>query len=225
MSADQENVFTEEREHIERPMRRLFTEYGRRHPVPAVLALVSNVLSPIVGLLPAYFLAVSIDALFIGEVPLTLPLVPDRVIPAETADQLLLMFGLIAGAYALNAALTWAGSWGWALFAERVQHEIRTDAYGKMQHLGMDFFADKQTGELMSVLTSDVNRLEDFLNGWIGRILSITVTIVGVIAIITMVNWQLALLVLLPGPLMMLVSHEFIQVVRPKYREDRSRTT
>ncbi|MDZ7746546.1 MAG: hypothetical protein U5K28_08535 [Halobacteriales archaeon] len=28
----------------------------------------------------------------------------------------------------------------------------------------MDFFADKQTGEMMSMLSNDVNRLERFLN-------------------------------------------------------------
>ena len=33
-----------------------------------------------------------------------------------------------------------------------------------MQRLNMEFFADKQTGEMMSILSNDVNRLEQFLN-------------------------------------------------------------
>ncbi len=222
MPKDQNEIFEDEREHVERPMRRLFTEYGRNHPVPMGIALGSNLLSPLLGLLPAYFLSVAIDSLFTQSQPLTLPLVPDSVLPAETNEQLLLIFGLMIVAYTLNALFTWVGSWGWAAFAERVQHDVRTDAYEKMQGLGMDFFADRQTGELMSILTSDINRLEDFLNGWIGRLLNIAVLIVGVVGIMLSINWQLALVVLLPGPVLAVISYKFVQIVRPKYREARS---
>jgi len=217
-----EDLLGEERERIDRPMLRLFAEYGRRHPVSSLVALGSNVLSPLLGLAPAYLLALSIDALFTRERAFDLPLVPQSAIPEGIGPQLGLAFALMIGVYAVNAGLTWLGSWGWAAFAEEVQHEVRTDVYDKMQRLGMGFFSDKQTGELMSVLSSDVNRLEGFLNGWLGRILNIVVQVGGITLVMLSVNWQLALIALLPAPLLTLVSYEFIRIVRPKYREARS---
>jgi len=217
-----EDLLVDEREEIDRPMLRLFAEYGRRHPVPSLVALGANLLSPLLGLAPAYLLALAIDALFTRERAFSLPLVPQSAIPEGIGPQLGLAFGLMVGVYAVNAGLTWLGSWGWAAFAEEVQHEVRTDVYDKMQRLGMGFFSDKQTGELMSILSSDVNRLEGFLNGWLGRILNILVQVGGITLVMLSVNWQLALVALLPTPLLTLVSYKFIRIVRPKYREARS---
>lgn len=220
MSDEQEELFIEEREGIDRPMLRLFTRYGRQYPFPVGVALVSNLISPLLGLAPAYLLALAIDALFTGERPFALPVIPSSF-ASSPDDQLLLVFGLMMGAYVSNAVLTWFGSWGWAKFAENVQHSLRTDVYDQMQRLGMAFFADKQTGELMSILTSDVNRLEGFLNGWLGRILNILVQVVGVMVVMLTINWQLGLVALLPAPFLTLISYGFVRTVRPKYRAAR----
>ncbi len=219
---DRKDLFVEEREDVEWPMLRLFREYGRRYPVPAGVALVANMISPLLTLIPAYLLALSIDSLFTGEQEFGLPVVPDAWLPTALREQLILVFGLLVAVYVLTTLLTWAGSWGWALFAEHVQHSLRTDVYDRVQYLGMDFFSDKQTGEIMAILSSDVNRLEGFLNGWVGRIMNIVVMVVGVTAVMLWINWQLALVTLLPAPLLLAVSYKFIQKVKPKYREARS---
>ncbi|MFC4987810.1 ABC transporter ATP-binding protein [Saliphagus infecundisoli] len=219
---DRKDLFVEEREDVEWPMLRLFREYGRRYPVPAGVALAANMVSPLLTLVPAYLLALSIDSLFTQEQEFGLPLVPDAWVPTELREQLILVFGLLVAVYVLTTLLTWAGSWGWALFAEHVQHSLRTDVYDRVQYLGMDFFSDKQTGEIMAILSSDVNRLEGFLNGWVGRIMNIVVMVVGVTAVMLWINWQLALVTLLPAPLLLAVSYKFIQKVKPKYREARS---
>jgi ATP-binding cassette subfamily B protein len=216
-----EELLVEEREEVNWPMLRLFTEYGRQYPVPMAAALVANLVAPVLTLVPAYLLKVAIDSLFTREEAFSLPLVPAAMLPDELAGQLLLLFGLLVGAYALRALLTWAGSWGWALFAEHVQHALRTDVYDNIQYLGLDFFADKQTGELMAILASDVNRLEGFLNGWVGRIMNIVVQVIAIAAIMLVINWQLGLVALFPAPILLGVSYVFVQRVRPKYRDAR----
>ncbi|WP_207592612.1 ABC transporter transmembrane domain-containing protein [Halomontanus rarus] len=219
---DRKDLFKEEREQVDWPMLRLFKEYGRRYPVPAGIALAANMVSPLLTLIPAYLLALAIDSLFTQETEFSLPLVPDEWLPAELRGQLILVFAMLLGVYTLTTLLTWAGSWGWALFAEHVQHSLRTDVYDKMQYLGMDFFSDKQTGEIMAILSSDVNRLEGFLNGWVGQILNIVMMVIGVTTVMLWFNWQLALVALAPAPLLLLISYKFIQKVKPKYREARS---
>jgi ATP-binding cassette subfamily B protein len=218
---DEEDIFDEEREEIDRPMSRLLGKYGRRYPAPVGVALAANLVSPLLGLAPAWLLALAIDALFTENQPYRLPLVPSDALPETVAGQMSLTAGLFVAVYTLTTITTWLGSWGWAVFAENVQHDLRTDVYDKMQGLGMEFFSDRQTGELMSVLSSDVNRLEGFLNGWLGQLLNILVQVVGISAVMLATNWQLALVALLPAPLLTLVSNLFVKKVRPMYREAR----
>jgi ATP-binding cassette subfamily B protein len=221
MPEDEEDIFSDERENIERPMSRLLGKYAKRYPAPVGVALTANLISPLLGLAPAWLLALAIDGLFTESTPYSLPLVPTAMLPETTAGKMLLTVSLFVSVYALTTVTTWLGSWGWAVFAENVQHDLRTDVYDKMQGLGMEFFSDRQTGELMSVLSSDVNRLEGFLNGWLGQLLNILVQVIGISAIMLATNWQLALVALLPAPLLTVVSYLFVQKVRPMYREAR----
>ncbi|MDY6779332.1 MAG: ABC transporter transmembrane domain-containing protein, partial [Halobacteria archaeon] len=84
------------------------------------------------------------------------------------------------------------------------------------------FFADKQTGELMSVLSNDVNRLEKFLNDGINSASRLVVMVVGIATILVYLNPQLALIALLPVPLIGLFTWKFIETIQPKYAEVRS---
>jgi ATP-binding cassette subfamily B protein len=221
MPDQEEDLFIDEREDVDRPMSRLLGKYARQYPVPVAVALGSNLISPLLGLAPAWLLALAIDGLFTESTPYRLPLVPVDALPATMEGKMLLTVGLFLSVYGLTTFFTWLGSWGWAVFAENVQHELRTDVYDEMQGLGMEFYSDRQTGELMSVLSSDVNRLEGFLNGWLGQLLNILVQVLGISAIMLATNWQLALVALLPAPLLTLVSHFFVKKVRPMYREAR----
>jgi ATP-binding cassette subfamily B protein len=91
-----------------------------------------------------------------------------------------------------------------------------------MQRLNMEFFADKQTGELMSILSNDVNRLERFLNDGMNSAFRLGVMVLGIAVILLYLNWQLALITLLVVPLLGLFTYKFIQTIQPKYKEVRS---
>jgi ATP-binding cassette subfamily B protein len=220
-SAEDSGLMAAERAAVRRPMRRLFTEYGRRYPLPAVTALVANVLSPLFGLVPAFVLGVTIDALFLGSRPYSFPFLPAWLVPAGGGAQLGFSVALVVVAAVVGAVLTWAGSWGWTAFAERVQHDVRTDAYDRLQRLGMDFFTERQTGELASIVGSDVNQLNRFLDGWLGRTLSIVVQLVGTGLVMWALDPRLAVVALAPAPVLAVVSYLFVREIRPRYRESR----
>jgi len=218
----EEEAFEDERERVDRPMARLFAEYGRDHAGYFAVGLVSSVLSRLLDLLPPLLLAVAIDAIFNPEMGFRLWLVPEAWLPTDRTAQLWFTGGLIAAAFLFAAAFHYARNWGWNRFAQGVQHRIRTDTYDKMQHLNMDYFTDKQTGELMSVLSNDVNRLERFLNDGINSASRLIVMVFGIAAILLALNWQLALVALLPVPLIAIFTRKFIEIIQPKYAAVRS---
>ena len=217
-----EDAFEEQRERVENPMGRLFATYGRGNAFPFAVGLASSVVARLLDLLPPVLLAVAIDSIFRDEYAFSLLFVPDAWLPETQAGQLWLSAGIIAFAFVGGAAFHWSRNWGWNSFAQNIQHDLRTDTYDRMQRLNMDFFADKQTGEMMSILSNDVNRLEQFLNDGMNSAFRLAVMVVGIAAILAYWNWQLAVVTLLVVPLIAFFTFRFIQTIQPKYAEVRS---
>jgi ATP-binding cassette subfamily B protein/ATP-binding cassette subfamily C protein/ATP-binding cassette subfamily B multidrug efflux pump len=98
---------------------------------------------------------------------------------------------------------------GWRLklyaAAYRMGVELRTRLYQRLSLQGPRFFQTRRTGDLMALATNDVDAVEmaageAMLAGFDG-----TLTLVLVVAMMTLgVDWRLALVVLLPFPLMAL---------------------
>ncbi|MFA1610244.1 ABC transporter ATP-binding protein [Halobellus rubicundus] len=220
--ADDDDPFERQRERAENPMRRLFAEYGRDNATAFLVGLVSSVVARVLDLLPPILLAVAVDSIFFDTRPFSLWLVPDAWLPATQIDQLYLSAGLIAVSFLGGAAFHWTRNWGWNAFAQHIQHAVRTDTYDKMQRLNMDFFADKQTGEMMSILSNDVNRLERFLNDGMNSAFRLGVMVLGIAGILLYWNWQLALVTLVVVPLIAFFTYRFVQTIQPQYAEVRS---
>ncbi|MBB6646436.1 ABC transporter ATP-binding protein [Halobellus ruber] len=220
--ADEDDPFEEQRERAENPMRRLFDEYGRENAVAFVVGLASSVVARLLDLLPPVLLAVAVDSIFFDERPFSLWLVPDAWLPTTQVEQLYVATALIALSFFGGAAFHWTRNWGWNSFAQNIQHAIRTDTYDKMQRLNMDFFADKQTGEMMSTLSNDVNRLERFLNDGMNSAFRLGVMVLGIAGILLYWNWQLAVVTLTVVPLIGFFTYRFVRTIQPKYADVRS---
>ncbi|WP_222916139.1 ABC transporter ATP-binding protein [Natrinema sp. SYSU A 869] len=224
---DEDDPFEEQREEVENPMKRLFFEYGSNYTGAAVIGVIASFFARILDLLPALMLGVAIDAVIRQDIPyaeafpvgggLVAPYVPEGRLA-----QFWLTIGIITGAFLLSAGFHWTRNWGFNTFAQNVQHDIRTDTYDEMQRLDMGFFADKQTGEMMSILSNDVNRLEKFLNDGMNSLFRLLVMVLGIGGLLLAINWQLALVALLPVPLIAVFTYLFIQTIQPKYAQVRS---
>ncbi|WP_049986597.1 ABC transporter ATP-binding protein [Halobellus rufus] len=218
----EDDPFERQRERAENPMRRLFDEYGRENAFAFVVGLTSSVVARLLDLLPPVLLAVAVDSIFFDERPFSLWLVPGAWLPTTPSGQLHLAAGLIALSFFGGAAFHWTRNWGWNSFAQHIQHAVRTDTYDKMQRLNLDFFADKQTGEMMSILSNDVNRLERFLNDGMNSAFRLGVMVLGIAAILLYWNWQLAVVTLTVVPLIGYFTYRFVNTIQPKYAEVRS---
>jgi len=222
IEAEDDDPFEEQRENTENPMKRLFLEYGSDNKLAFVVGLLSSIVARLLDLLPPVLLGVAIDATFRGSRPFKLGPVPLYEYAPDPESQVILASGIIGFAFFGGAAFHWARNWGWNSFAQHIQHEVRTDTYDKMQRLNMDFFADKQTGEMMSILSNDVNRLERFLNDGMNSAFRLSVMVIGIAGILFYYNWQLAFITLVVVPLIGVTTYKFVSIIQPKYADVRS---
>ena len=223
---EEDDPFEEQRDKIENPMKRLFFEYGRDYVPQVTVGVLASVFARLLDLLPPLMLGIALDAIFRGEAQfaeqIPLVLLPDAWLPTEQAAQFWFTIAVLAGAFAFGAGFHWVRNWGFNAFAQNIQHDVRTDTYDQMQRLNMDFFSDKQTGEMMSILSNDVNRLERFLNDGMNSVFRLSVMVIGIGVLLFWINWQLALVALLPVPVIAGFTYLFIKIIQPKYAEVRS---
>ena len=219
-ATEDDDPFEEQREEVDNAMYRLFDEYGRDNWLAALVGVVASIFARVLDLVPAIMLGYAVDALTQGQS--FLPFLSASMRPATRTHELYAAVAAIAGAFLVGAAFHWLRNWGWNSFSQHIQHAVRTDTYDKMQRLNMDFFATKQTGEMMSILSNDVNRLERFLNDGMNSVFRLSVMVVAIGVVLFYYNWQLALITMLPVPIIAWFTYRFVKAIQPKYADVRS---
>jgi ATP-binding cassette subfamily B protein len=100
---------------------------------------------------------------------LTIPLVDDILVPYQAGKAV--DFGTVpwfllgmAGSAVLAWLLTWWRTYVLSWASERVAVDIRMQTYEHLQRLSLEFFGGKRTGDLMSRLSTDTDRICNYLS-------------------------------------------------------------
>ncbi len=109
----------------------------------------------------------------------------------------------------------------WRNLAQDLQSDLRQDAYENLQKQDMGFFESRSSGELVSVLNDDVNQLERFLDGGANDFLQVFVTVALVGAVFFYTAPDIALLAILPIPIIIWGAFFFMRRATPLYAEVR----
>ncbi|MCB0188372.1 MAG: ABC transporter ATP-binding protein, partial [Caldilineaceae bacterium] len=79
-------------------------------------------------------------------------------------------------------------------------------------------YEDKQTGQLMSRVVNDTDKFELLIAHALPDIAVNVLTLVGVTAVLLVMNWQLTLLSMVPIPLILISLRTYARYVRPAFR-------
>jgi ATP-binding cassette subfamily B protein len=202
---------------VDYPLLTLFRDYGWDSIHWFGFGVLTSTMARFLAIVPPVILGLAIDAVFRSSKPYELPLVPDAWIPSGQGDQFALSVGIMAAALVLSAVCNFARQSSLNLFSHRVKHEVRTACYQRMQRLDMDFFNDKQTGELMSILNNDTNRLELFLDNMMSSAIQLGVLVLGIGGVLFWLNPQLAVVTLFIIPVAAVFTRWFMKTVEAQY--------
>lgn len=100
--------------------------------------------------------------------------------------------------------------WGFIACAGKIRthvsHDIRRDAFQRLQELSFSFYDVKPVGWLMARLTSDCQRLSNILAWGVMDFIWGTTLMIGISVVMLVYNWQLGLAVFAVVPLLFIVS-------------------
>ncbi len=101
-----------------------------------------------------------------------------------------------------------------AYVSQKAVRDIRSDLYGHLQSLSLSFYTKNKTGEIISRVTNDVERLQDaIVNGSITAFYQLVTLIAGIIYLFYL-NFRLTLLLLVMMPLMAYILNKFNKKIR-----------
>ena len=150
---------------------------------------------------------------------LTMPLMDNVLIPYQNGQSIdvnlvvLYLSGLF-GAALLAWVLGWARTYILALVSERIGADLRTTTYEHLLKLSLEYFGGRRTGDLMTRIGSETDRICVFLSLHLLDFAT-DVLMIGMTAVILIsINPWLALVTLLPLPFIAWMIH----VVRDKLR-------
>ncbi len=117
--------------------------------------------------------------------------------------------------YTMNYMLQWVG--------QHIMYDMRTQLFGHLQRLNLQFFDKNPVGRLITRLTGDVDALNDLVTQGVVSILGDTVTVIFIVIVMLLINWKLALFGLAMLPVIAVVAHFFQKAMRRIYRQIRVR--
>jgi len=106
----------------------------------------------------------------------------------------------LIGVYIFNTVLGTGRTYMMRWLGNKVILDLRTSAYEYLQRLSLSFYNKKETGRLMSRISNDTERLQDFIVNGIQEFVMDIFMIVGMCIVLFIANWKLAALTLIPMP-------------------------
>jgi len=140
---------------------------------------------------------------------------------ASRASGLTVTMLLLLTSYVLN----WASSAGqfylMTVVGQRVLYRMRTQVFQRIQTLSLSFFDRHEAGDLMSRLVNDTQVINQVIGGGIIRLLSMSLSLIGIVVSMLSLNWRLALVSFTVLPLMVLATSAFSRRARDAFRKTR----
>lgn len=143
----------------------------------------------------------------------------DDIIPNSRLTSLYIVVAILFGTYFIRLFITSYSSYRLRLAGNRIVADLKTDVYNHAQYLSMKFYDKTSTGSVINRINSDTSTLQAFIMRISQEVVVQFFLLVGIIIIMLMMNWQLALISLLPVPVIVFASLKFSRHIRPFYRK------
>ena len=142
---------------------------------------------------------------------------------ATVRGQVVALAVISAVVWVLESLFEYLFDVAWRTLAQRIQHDLRVEAFAHVMSLDQADFADASTGSLMAVLNDDINQLERFLDRGANEIIQVAVTVLAIgggmfVVVPDMAWWAVA-----PIPLILWGSMRFQRLLEPRYAQVRNR--
>ena len=200
-----------------------FWPYLRQYRLLLALSLLALVGEVALRVLEPWPLKYIFDHLFAGKHHSRLPNLPAALADMQPAAFLAVAVLAIVVLAGLRVLADYASTIGFAVVGSRVLTKVRSQLFGHVQSLSLSFHNRARSGDLILRVMSDVNQLRDVLVTAALPLLMNILLVVVMLGVMFWINWRLALMALIPLPLVWLCTTSFSRRIHQSARKQRKR--
>ena len=106
----------------------------------------------------------------------------------------------LLGLYTLSAAFSLVQGFTMTTVTQKITYRMRNDLAHKINKLPMKYFDGKTHGEVLSIITNDIDMLSQNLNHSVTQIITAVCTVIGILVMMFSISWIMTLvsLIILP---------------------------
>lgn len=193
-------------------------QYMRPHRITVIFATLFSILNKLFDLAPPFLISAAIDIVVRRENSIF-----GSIGISDLEMQLVFLGFLTFIIWSLESLFEYIYKVYWRNLAQTVEHELRMDAYDHLQNLELEYFEDRQTGGLMSILNDDINQLERFLDISANDLIQVTITAITICFAFFLLSPEVAWMAMVPMPFILFFSVKFQKRLEPKYKSVREK--
>ncbi|WP_417501730.1 ABC transporter ATP-binding protein [Marinobacter sp.] len=192
--------------------------YARGYRRQIVAATTCSIVNKLFDIAPEILIGIALDVVvnqedsFVASLGIT-----------ESLNQILVLGVLTFFIWAGESLFEYLYQILWRNLAQRLQSDLRQDAYEHVQKLDMGFFESRSSGQLVATMNDDVNQLERFLDGGANAMIQVLVTVIAVGAVFFVLSPLIAVLAFMPIPLIIWGAFYFQRKAGPLYADVREK--
>ena len=199
------------------PLRRLLN-YGRQYRSQTWQAAIWSVFNKLCDVAPEILIGIAVDVVvkkqdsFIANLGI------------ETIEQQLIILTIITAiVWILESVSQYIYTNLWRNLSQKIQHNLRLDAYGHIQQLELAYFENRSSGNLMAILGDDINQLERFLDVGANDIIQVVTNAIVIGGVFFVLAPALAWWSIVPIPIIIIGSIWFQKKLAPYYANVREK--
>jgi ATP-binding cassette subfamily B protein len=182
--------------------------YFKEYRLKIAFVVIATIASSLIGLAGPYLIGVAID----------------QYIVLGDLQGLLRISAMLAGVYIFTTIVAGINSVIMANVSQGSLMKMRKQLFEHIQTLSLSFFDKRQTGDLMSRLTNDIDAIGALLTQNVTQLVQNLLTLVGIIVLMFSLNIWLALASLIVFPLMVILTAVIGKRTRIYYRDLQKQT-
>ena len=185
---------TERAKDFKKTTKKLIKSYLAKYKIPIIIVMIFAIGSTIFTIVGPKILGNATTEIFNGLVS---KLSGGTGIDFGKVGQIALT---LLGLYVISALFSFVQRFLMTNVAQKITYKLRNDVAIKINKLPMKYFDKKTHGEVLSIITNDIDTLSMNLNQSITEIITSICTIIGILIMMFSISWQMTLisLVILP---------------------------
>lgn len=196
---------------------RLFN-YAKAYRFDIYLASLYSLLNKFFDILPEVLIGIAVDTVVNRSTSLL-----SKLGMPKASTQIIFLGVITFAIWCLESLFQYLYSIKWRNLAQTLQHKLRLDAYRHIQNADMSYFENTSSGNLVSILNDDINQLERFLDNGINTIIQVLGSTILIGIIFFVIAPEVAVLALLPVPLILFGAYYFQNLIGPRYAKVRAK--